>query len=144
MTPTQKAIAEIKARLEKAFDTDEANKIMMAWVDKFYPNRFEDHDDYNTFIGFGVYGMRYVSGKNKSDIEKLLKEREILVGALEKYADKVPQVHISKIEQDPEVGEFVHREDFETIMNKDWCGTFSGKIARQAQKEAEEVWLGLD
>lgn len=48
------------------FDIDVANKALMEWIDKFYPSRFDDHDDYNIFVGFGVYGFRWQHSQSKA------------------------------------------------------------------------------
>lgn len=52
--------------------------------------------------------------------------------ALSFYANRDRQKHITTVEQDPEVGEFIHTDDFETTLGPDYCGAFSGRLARQA------------
>lgn len=61
----------IAKQANQEFDEASAEIAARKWVDGFYPNRFDDHGDYNQFVGFCVYGMRWQHARDFATIEAL-------------------------------------------------------------------------
>lgn len=75
------------------------------------------------------------------ELYKCIEDRDMLLAKAKEmaqfYADRKSQIHVSKIDQDPEVGHFVV-DDFESHIGKDdYYGFLQGKKARAFLKELE-------
>lgn len=99
-----KAAEFIAKQANQEFDEASAEIAARKWVDGFYPNRFDDHGDYNQFVGFCVYGMRWQHARDFATI----KARDARIAELEEALRNIVAADAPYSTHEPGVSRLKH------------------------------------